>query len=367
VLLVDIHREDLGRAQGIRHEHAGVVAPRDDVDLLARELGHDRLDPSAALSDGGPDRIEALLARRDGDLRPAAGLTGDGLDLDRAVVDLRDLELEEPAQEALVGAAHEDLRTAHGAPDLEHEGLDVLPDPVVLELALLGRGEDGLHVLADVEDDRPRLDPIDGPGDELALAARELVEDLVALDLADALEHDLLGGLGPDPTEDVAVQLLGLHEVPELRLGLVGPGLIERDLGQLVLDLLDHPASTEDADATGVGVDADVDVLVARDPPVRGLDAVLDGPDELLPGDLLLGVQLQEGAHEISTHDRLLTLHAADADERPVRKKTWGSPTSRSGRSVVGSIHPDAWTVDGSPGRKPVQTGTAAPGYRRAT
>ena len=62
-----------------------------------------------------------------------------------------------------------------------------------------------------------RLDPVDRAGDQLALAARELVEDLVALDLADALQDDLLGGLGADPAEDVAVELLGLDEVADAR------------------------------------------------------------------------------------------------------------------------------------------------------
>ena len=123
-------------------------------------------------------------------------------------------------QEALVGPADEDLRPARRAPDLEHERLDVLADAVVLEGRLLGGGEDRLDVLADVEDDRPRLDPVDGAGDELALAARELVEDRVALGLAEALEDDLLGGLGADPAEDVAVQLLGLDEVAEVGVGL---------------------------------------------------------------------------------------------------------------------------------------------------
>ena len=103
------------------------------------------------------------------------------------------------------------------APDLEHEGLDVLADAVVLERGLLGRGQDRLDVLADVEDDRARLDPVDRAGDELALAAGELVEDHVALDLAEALEDDLLGGLGADPAEHVAVELLGLDEVAEAR------------------------------------------------------------------------------------------------------------------------------------------------------
>ena len=221
-------------------------------------------------------------------------------------MDLGDLELEQPAQEALVRAAHEDLRPAHGPAHLEHERLDVLPDAVVLQGALLGRGEDGLDHLADVEDDRPRLDAVDRARDELALAACELVEDLVALDLADALEDDLLGGLRADAAEDVAIELLGLDHVADLGLGQVLARLVDRDLGHLVLDLVDDAAGAIDADATGFGVDLDVDVLVAGDAAIRRLDAVFDGPDQLLTGDLLLRVELEEGAHEVSTHDRLL-------------------------------------------------------------
>ena len=91
--------------------------------------------------------------------------------------------------------------------------------------------------------------------------------------------------------------------------GLVeGLRLVDGDLGELVLDLLDDAAGAVDADLAGLGVDADVDVLVTGDAPVGGLDAVLDGADELFAGDLLLGVQLQEGADEVSTHDGLRSL-----------------------------------------------------------
>ena len=135
-------------------------------------------------------------------------------------MDLGDLELEQALEEALVRPADEDLRALGRAPDLEHERLDVLADAVVLERGLLGRGQDRLDVLADVEDDRAWLDPVDRAGDELALAAGELVEDLVALDLADALEDDLLGRLRADPAEDVAIELLGLDQVAEAGVGL---------------------------------------------------------------------------------------------------------------------------------------------------
>ena len=229
MLLVDRDVEDLGRAERVGDEDGRVVVPGDHVDLLAGELGHDGLDPGPALADGRPDRVEALLAARDGDLRARAGLAGDRLDLDGPAVDLGDLELEEPAEEALVGAADEDLRPAQAAPDLEDVGLDVLADAVVLERRLLGRGEDRLGpgdpaLAGQVEDDRPRLDPVDGPGDDLALAARELVEDDVALGLAEPLEDDLLGRLGVDPAERLGVELLGLDEIAELGVRVVARG-----------------------------------------------------------------------------------------------------------------------------------------------
>ena len=137
-----------------------VLGPRDDVDLLAAQLGDDRLDAAAALADGGADRVEPLLAAGDGDLAAAAGLAGDGLDLDRAGVDLRHLELEQAAQEVLVGAADVDERARGRAADLEHVRLDVLADAVVLGGRLVGRGQDGLG-LAQVEDHAARLDAAD--------------------------------------------------------------------------------------------------------------------------------------------------------------------------------------------------------------
>ena len=238
---------------------------RDDVDLFARQLGDDRLDARAALADGRPDRIEPFLARSDGHLRAAAGLAGDRPDLDRPAVDLRDLELEQSLQESLMGAADEDLGSARGASNLEDVGLDVLADPVMLDGRLLRGLEDRLDVVADIEDDRPRLDPIDGAGDHLALATGEPVEDLVALDLADPLEDDLLGRLRTDPAEDVLVQLRNLDEIADLGVRLVAARLLEIEFDERILDLGDRDACSKHTDAARLGVDPDVDVLVTGD------------------------------------------------------------------------------------------------------
>ncbi len=239
-------------------------------------------------------------------------------------------------------AADEDLRPARRAADLEDVGLDVLADPVVLDGRLLGRGEDRLDVVADVEDDRPRLDPVDGARDHLAFAAGELVEDLVALDLADPLEHDLLGGLGADPAEDVAVELFHLDEIADLGVGLVGAGVLEAELDERVLDLGDRGAGAEHPDLARLGVDPDVDVLVAGNPSVGRLDAVLDRVDQLLAGDLLLRVQLKEGTDEVSTHDAPPTRWFRIG---PTIKKRGGHPRHGAAVQFRRSIHAGAWTL----------------------
>ena len=280
----------------------GVLGPRDDVDLLAAQLRDDRLDASASLADRGSDRVEALLAARDRDLAAAARLAGDRLDLDRAPGDLRHLELEQAAQEVLVRAADVDERPARRAADLEDVGLHVLADAVMLGRRLVGRAHDGLG-LAEVEDDPRRLHAADRAGDHLALAMRELVEERLPLRLAQALADDLARDLGADAAEMGRLELLVLEEVTETGLGVVRLGLVEVPLGRGVLHLGDDRAGAEDAHLAGVDIESHEDVLVpGRDAAIRRLDRVLDGPHELLPGDALLGVQLEERADELSTH-----------------------------------------------------------------
>jgi hypothetical protein len=256
-------------------------------------------------------------------------------------VDLRHLELEQPPEEPLVRPADVDLGSPRGATNLEHVRLDVLADPVVLDRRLLRRREDRLDALPDIEDDRARLDPVDGAGDQLALAAGELVEDHVALGLAQPLEHDLLRGLGVDPPERFLIELLGLDHVSDLGVRIEGTRLLEGELGDRVLDLIHHVAGPEHANLAGLGVDPDVDVLVAGHPSIGGLDRLFDSPEQLLPGNLLLRVQLQEGAHEIPAHDA----PPDGSRSRPLKRKRGGHPRSERPFSSARSIHPDGWSL----------------------
>jgi hypothetical protein len=109
-LVVDEHLTHARRRQRLGDEPGGLVVVGDDVDLLAAQLGDDHAHPRAARADARADGIDALLVADDRDLRAVAGLARDVLDLDEAVGDLGDLELEQRLDELGVAAADDDAR-----------------------------------------------------------------------------------------------------------------------------------------------------------------------------------------------------------------------------------------------------------------
>ena len=62
---VDDDARHLGRRDRVAHEARRIVVVRDDVDLLAAQLLHDRLDARALHADAGADRIDVAVARAD--------------------------------------------------------------------------------------------------------------------------------------------------------------------------------------------------------------------------------------------------------------------------------------------------------------
>src|SRR6185437_14295816 len=73
-LVVEVDLAHARRRERFRDEPRGLGVPRDDVDLLAAEFGHDHADARAARADAGADRIDALGVRLDRDLRPISRL-----------------------------------------------------------------------------------------------------------------------------------------------------------------------------------------------------------------------------------------------------------------------------------------------------
>lgn len=76
--------DDLGRGQGRGDKLGDVLAPADDIDLLAVQLLDDLLDADAAGTDAGTDGIDIGVLAPDSQLGAGTGLTGDGLDLNGA-------------------------------------------------------------------------------------------------------------------------------------------------------------------------------------------------------------------------------------------------------------------------------------------
>src|SRR6185312_8997581 len=185
------------------------------------------------------DRIDVAVARRHGDLGARARLAGRALDAHDLLVDLRHLLLEQLLEQALVRARQDHLRTARVAIDVEAVRLDRVADAVALARHLLAHRQHGLG-LADVDDERAALEAANDAGDDLALAILELVEDVVALGLADALIDDLLRGLRRDPAELLRRVLEVDHDAELLVLlasAVIVLGAIEHLEQQLVAEL----------------------------------------------------------------------------------------------------------------------------------
>ena len=177
-----------------------VLGERDDVDLLAAQLVDDHADAGAAGADAGADRVDVGVVGPDGDLGAVPGLAGAGLDLDDAVGDLGDLELEEALDEAGVGAADDDLRALGGLADLDDVGLEPAVGLGALVGHLLGLGQQRLDP-AEVEQRVAGVALLDDAGDDVALAAGVLLVLHLPVDLAEALHHHLAEGLGGDAAE----------------------------------------------------------------------------------------------------------------------------------------------------------------------
>ena len=151
--------------------------------------------------------MTAILARD-------AGIAGDRLHLDDAVVDLGHFLGEQLGHELRMGARQEDLRAALLAADVVDVGADAVAVAEGLARDQLVAAHDALAA-AEVDDDVAVLDALDLAVDDLADAVLELLVLAVALGLAHLLDDDLLGRLGGDAAEIHRRQRLG-DEVAEL-------------------------------------------------------------------------------------------------------------------------------------------------------
>ncbi len=259
LLLVHHHLGDFGGRQRVDDEGRGVGRPRNNVDLLALQLGHDRLDARAAHADAGADRIDAAVVRDDGDLGARARIARDRADLDDAVVDFRDFLGEQLRHELRMSARQEDLGPARLRAHVVDIGTHALALAEALARQKLVAPQDRLGA-AQIDHHVAELDALDQAVDDFADAVLELVVLALALGIAHFLHDHLLCRLRGDAAEIDRRQRIG-QEIADLRLGIEALCLGERDLRRLVLDRIGDLAEAHQADLAGLAVDLGADVV----------------------------------------------------------------------------------------------------------
>src|SRR5216684_3878155 len=323
LFLVDHDRGHLGGRQGPDHELRRIGRPQHDVDPLAGELLRHGLHTRAAHADAGADRVDALVVGENGDLRAHPRIARRGLNLEQAFLDLRHLELEQLHDELRRGARQDQLRAARLAVDLHHPGAHAVADPeVLLRNHVLAR-QQRLEA-AGLDDGAAALHALHRAGDQLVAARQEVVQDLLALGITDALQDHLLRGLRADAAELDRLERL-LDELFELDVRLALLRFRQRDLRRRGLERVvgHHLPAPERLVGSGVAVDvhAHVDILGILFLGRRG-ERHLEGAEDDLARHVFLPCQHVHQHHQltipgyrISSHE-ILTIRVPAAPAR---------------------------------------------------
>ena len=142
---------DARRADGFGNINNGILIPLDDVDLLVVQFLDDGLNADTLDAHAGADRVHACLGGHDSHLGARTRLTGNGADLDDAMIDLGDFVLQQAAQEVAMGTREDDLRSARAVLHFQHHRADAVMHLEALAGDLLVGGQDafGLHIQTD--------------------------------------------------------------------------------------------------------------------------------------------------------------------------------------------------------------------------
>ena len=207
-----------------------------------------------------------------------------------------------------MGSAHHQHRATRRATHFEDVDLQMLPDAVGLARQLLAHRQHRLDPLAHVEHDCLVGGAVHHAGHDLALAADVLAVDHVTLGFTQALAVHLCRGLGSDSAE-LGLRHVLRHSHPTADAGRrvdllrLGDEHLQLGIGHLV-GRGDHLVLPEDADLARLGIDADHHVLrrvgIAT---VGRFNRLLEGLDENLLGNALLGIQLEQSSNEVPVHN----------------------------------------------------------------
>ncbi len=140
------------------------------------------------------------IAADHADLGAAAGIAGDGLDLDDAVIDFGHFLGEQLLHEVAGRTRQENLRAARFAADAGDQRADAVTGLQHFARDLLVAADNAFG-LAQIDDDMAEFGALDEAGDDLPGAVLEFFILAVTLGIADLLDDDLLGSLRGDAAE----------------------------------------------------------------------------------------------------------------------------------------------------------------------
>ena len=324
-VVVDVDLAHAGRRERLGDEPGRLGVPRDDVDLLAAQLGHDHAHPRASRADAGADRVDALGVRLDRDLRAVARLARDAADLDETVGDLGNLELEQRLDQLRVAARQDHLRALRARPHLGDHGLDPRALLVALAVDLLGARQQCLDA-AEVDEHVVAVARLlHDAGHDLALPVDVLVVHHRALGLADALLDDLLGRHRGDAPEALRRHVGAHHQIlrnlrpVELEIDVVDERvlalagllldaleLVDRRLARLLDEPLLEVARDLDREHAELALVVEDHLGVpggARRLLVRSEERVLERRDERARLDALLALDRANAFHDLLAHE----------------------------------------------------------------
>ena len=294
------HLLDLRRKEGVLDEHPGIRVIAQHVDLLALHLADDGLDSDPLEADTGAHGVHIFPVGVDRDLGPVARLPDDLVDLDRMIVQLRHLQLEDLLDEVRMGAGQHDLKARGRLDDLVNQGPNTIIRVVDLpgRLVLLGQNPFGLP---QIHEDVAVALPLVVADDHLTDLLFELRVQRVSLDLPQRLPGLLLGTL-----HGTAIELLrtDLDEqlIADLAFLVELQSLFEGDLVHRVFHFVDDPLARKHRDLGSIVAETDNRVVHGTELLlVGGKQGLFDGlADQLFGNAALLNQLLDRLGHACS-------------------------------------------------------------------
>ena len=193
----------------------------------------------------------------DRDLRPYAGIARSRLDLQQTLLDFGDFEAKELHDEFGGGARHEKLGATALAIDLANPAANPITYPEIFFGNHLIAGQAGFD-LAGLDHRAFTVESLDRAGQQGIATPEEVVDDLLALGIADLLQDHLFGSLSTDPTGFDRLEFF-LEVLADIDVGNLLARLGQDDLDVVILELTvgyNQPA-TKGFRLAGLAIDGD--------------------------------------------------------------------------------------------------------------